>query len=72
MKSEIIIIILILITEGSPSYPTSVTVSILSEESEKYKDTVGIYNIVPGEIYNDRPVWKHDQLKKFLFYSGNI
>ena len=46
--------------------------SYLSEDVKKYKDTVGIYNIVPGETYSDRPVWKHDQLKRFLFYSGNI
>ena len=34
-------------------------VTSLSEDAEKYKDTVGIYNIVPGEMYNDRPVLKH-------------
>ena len=49
------------------------TVTTLSEETEKYKDTVGTYNIIPEEIYNDRPVWKIKNSKDsnvYLFSSG--
>ena len=47
-------------------YPSAVRGSYLSEDVEKYKDTVGVYNIVPGETYNDRPVWKHEETEGSL------
>ena len=51
-------------------YPTTVTVSSLSEDTEKYVDTVGTYNIVPGETYNGRPVWKHRTSELLIYYLG--
>ena len=55
--------------EWEPStYPKTVTVASLSEDLQKYEDTVGTYNIVPGETYNGRPVWKH--LQKFIYFHG--
>ena len=58
--------------EESPSYPTTLIVSSLPEDTEKYKDTVGVYNIVPGEKYNDRPVWKHSKTDLRVFNHGKI
>ena len=46
--------------------------SSLPEDTEKYKDTVGVYNIVPGEKYNDRPVWKHSKTDLRVFNHGKI
>ena len=57
-------------TEVFPDYPITVTVSHSSEDTEKYKDTVGSYNIVSGESYNGRPVWKHLTSNLFLYYLG--
>ena len=57
--------------DGTPKYPTTVTIWSSGASSEEFSDLMGIYSIMPNSMQNGKPVWKQNGNKDFfIFYSG--
>ena len=59
------------ITEGEPTYPTTVTVSSTGGAADSQSKSMGVYEKTP-RIWSGRPVWQNTARNdRFLFYNGN-
>ena len=60
---------MVIFVEGGPPYPKQVNISNMSTEDYSF---IGKYEMVLNTKTNNRPVWKHEGGKSFLYYNGNV
>ena len=61
----------LLIIEGGPTYPATVTVSSTGGAADQQGPALGVYQRT-GQTHSGRPVWQNTvRPDRFLLYNGN-